>query len=351
MAEEGGDAEDKTLDPSPRRLEKAREEGDVPLAREVVQTAGLAGAAMALSSLGPSLGHVMIEEAQGLFARAHELPLDEAVGTLLRISVPLALGVAGAAALASTAATLLQTRFLVSAKGLMPQFSRINPLAALKRIFGWQGLIELGKQVGKLAALGLVMWWVAGDLNEIAGRQFTAGPAELAAGMTEMLARLISATLAVFAGVAGIDLLVTQIRYWRRHRMTREEMKQEMKDSDGDPHIKAKRMGIMRSRARRRAMQQVPKATVVVTNPTHYSVALAYDAEVDAAPRVVAKGVDALALQIRKVAAEHDVPILENPPLARALYRLDEDAPIPAEHFQAVAELIALVWRLYGKRT
>ncbi|MFC4166249.1 EscU/YscU/HrcU family type III secretion system export apparatus switch protein [Teichococcus aestuarii] len=348
MAEEQGDADDKQLDASQRRLDRAREQGDVPLAREAVQLASLAGGALALGLLGPALGRSLIEETRAIFAGAHMLRADAAAASLLRAALPLMLAVAAMAALGAVAGTLLQTRLLVSAQAMAPKLSKISPLAGAKRLFGPHGLQELARALLKLGATGLALWWVAADALPALRGVLAEPPEAMTALLAELLGRLVMAALAALAVLAAADFLWVRLRFARRMRMSLQEMKEEMKESDGDPHLRAKRRARMLGRRRRRVQEAVPKATVVVTNPTHYAVALAYDRAADAAPRVVARGVDAAAARIRRIAEAHGVPLVANPPLARALYRLEEEAPIPPEHFQAVAELIALVWRMRG---
>ena len=157
---------------------------------------------------------------------------------------------------------------------------------------------------------------------------------------------VILVVLPAQAAIAAVDFLWVSLRHARGLRMSRHDIIEEQKETEGDPRVKARLRQIRMARARRRMLAAVPKATVVITNPTHYAVALVYDRAKHAAPRVVAKGVDTLAARIREVAAENRVPLVANPPLARALYRVEVDADIPAEHFQAVAEIIAYVWRL-----
>ena len=163
--------------------------------------------------------------------------------------------------------------------------------------------------------------------------------------------RLLLFASAALAVVAGADVVWVRWQHLRQLRMSREDLRQETRESEGDPHVKGRLRRLRESRARRRMLAEVPKAAVVVTNPTHYAVALAYEQGQAAAPRIVAKGVDAMAARIREAAAEHGVPLVPNPPLARALWRLEVDTEIPAEHWQAVAEIIAYVWRLRGRVT
>ncbi|TCZ53678.1 EscU/YscU/HrcU family type III secretion system export apparatus switch protein [Roseicella aquatilis] len=348
MAESGGDAEDRTEAPSPHRLEKAREDGDVPLSREAVQLAALGAGTLAASVLGPGAATGLAGVAQAVLGRAHELTPAEALGDLLRAGAPLALGVAAAAGLGAVAATLVQSGLLVSAKALIPKFSKLNPLSGAKRLFGMASLEEFGRTLLKLAAVGGALWWSCGDPAPLLAA-LAEGPAELGATLSALLLRVLASGLGGLAVVAALDIAWVRLRRMKRLRMSREELKQEHKESEGDPHIKAKRRQIMRGRSRRRTLAAVPGATVVVTNPTHFAVALAYERGKDAAPRVVAKGADLLAARIRAEAEKHGVPILSNPPLARALFLVEEDTAIPAEHFQAVAEIIAFVWRLKGR--
>jgi flagellar biosynthetic protein FlhB len=356
MAEQGegsgGDAEDRTEDPSPRRLEKAREEGQVPLSREVVQLASLGAGTLAAAILGPGAARGIMAETTALLARAPVAaePMEASAG-LLMAALPVALGVAGAAAVAALAATLLQTGFLVSAKGLIPNLGKLNPLAGAKRLFGRHTLEELVRTLLKLGACVCAVWWgVWGDAQDATLAALSETPSEFADSLWHLLRGLLLGGAAGLAAVAGLDLLWVRLAHMRRLRMSREDLRQEMKESEGDPHFKAKRRHVMRQRSRRRALAEVPKATVVVTNPTHYAVALAYERGRDAAPRVVAKGADLMAKRIRETAEAHGVPLVPNPPLARALYLVDEEAQIPAEHFAAVAEVIAFVWRLKTHR-
>jgi flagellar biosynthetic protein FlhB len=345
MAEEGQEAEDRTEAATPQRIEKARREGDVALSREAVQLASLGAGALGLAVLGPSAGRGIADAAAVVLAAAHELDPMGALVELMLAVAPLALGVGTAAALGAVVATLLQTGFLLRAEGLAPDPSRISPLAGLRRLFGAQAAMELLRTLLKLGAVGAAIWWGAGDLAGLAGAA-SQDTGALAGEIAARLGRLLSATLAAMAGIAVLDLAWTRISHARRLRMSREDIRQETRESEGDPHFKARRQQIMRTRGRRRMMAAVPTATVVVTNPTHYAVALSYERGKDAAPRLVAKGTDALAARIRALAEEHGVPIVPNPPLARALWRLEPDTEIPEEHFKAVAEVIAFVLRL-----
>ncbi|MCK8782771.1 EscU/YscU/HrcU family type III secretion system export apparatus switch protein [Roseomonas sp. NAR14] len=342
---EGGEAEDRTESPTARRLEQAREEGQVPLSREAVSCAVLLAASLAALISLPTAGQSLLRELRGVLERSHELDWRsgavEALFLLLRITLP----VLGAAALGAVASTLLQTGMLVSARGLKPDFGRLNPLAGLKRLLGPDHLVEFGRTLLKLAMVAGAVWQALGSPGVLQS-VLHQSPGGLLGALGEEARRLLLAVLGAFLVLAGIDVFWVRLRLLRRLRMSREDLRQEMRDSEGDPHIKARLKRLRLSRARRRMLAAVPKATVVVTNPTHYAVALLYEQGRAAAPKVVAKGVDAMAARIRAVAEEHGVPLVANPPLARALYRLEPDTEIPAEHYQAVADIIAYVWRL-----
>jgi len=341
------EAEDRTEAPTPRRLERAREEGQVPLSREAVSFATLLGGTLAAALALPPLGLEWLRAARILLATAAAQEAWPATLALLRASLLLLLLVLAATCLAAALATMVQTGWLLHGKALVPNLSRLNPLAALKRLLGPERLAELVRTLAKLGILGLALW-LAVDLTSLQAALHRP-PGALLAEAGRGALRLLLACLAAFALVAGLDLFWVRWRHLRRLRMSREEIREELRESEGDPQVKGRLRRLRESRARQRMLASVPKAAVVITNPTHYAVALSYDQGQAAAPKLVAKGVDAMAARIRAVAEEHRVPIVANPPLARALYRLEPDTEIPPEHWQAVAEIIAYVWRLQGR--
>ena len=250
------------------------------------------------------------------------------------------------ALVAGGAAVLLQTNFLLNLGALQPKISRVNPVAGAKRLFGSNGIIEIVKSLAKLGLLAVAIWIaVGGDWVKLVQLPRDA-PYLLPFAIAHPVFHLFVACLCVQAVIAMADLIWVRFRHARDLRMTKQSIRDELKDTEGNPHVKARIRRIRIMRARKRMMAKVPTATVVITNPTHYAVALAYDRTANPAPRIVAKGVDSLAARIREVAKSNGVPVLANPPLARALYRLDIDTEIPAEHYKAVAEIIAYVWRL-----
>lgn len=344
----GDDATDRTEAATPRRLEKAREDGQVALSREAVGFLGLLLGVLAAATALPPMGADMLRALRGVMARSHALGWAEVLPELGQVALLAILPIAACTALGAVAATMAQTRGLVSAKAMMPTLSKLSPLAGAKRLFGPAGLLELLRTVLKLAVVGAALWWVAGSSAPLrASVHLPAGA--LLEQVAALSLSLVTAALAALAAIAVMDLLVVRIQHMNKLRMSRQDLKEEYRETEGDPAIKARIKALRQQTARTRMMSQVPKAAVVITNPTHYAVALAYDQDGGGAPRVVAKGADAMAARIRETAEDAGVPLVANPPLARALYKLELEAEIPAEHYQAVAEIIAFVWRARGR--
>jgi flagellar biosynthesis protein FlhB len=300
---------------------------------------------------GPAAVHDVVFRLSVLLSRAHEL--DEITALRLAASAWLhgATPFASAALLAGSAAVLLQTRFLLSARSLRVDLSRVSPRAGLRRLLGADNLLEAGKSLLKVAVLGAALWRIVqADLPGLLRLPFV-NPSELLTSAVPPVLHILLAVLVAQAAIAAMDFFWVVLRHSQSLRMSRHDIVEEQKETEGDPRIKARLRQIRVFRARKRMLAAVPKATVVITNPTHYAVALAYDRAKHAAPRVVAKGVDTLAARIREVAVENRVPVVSNPPLARALYRVEVDTEIPAAHYQAVAEIIAYVWRLGRPRS
>jgi flagellar biosynthesis protein FlhB len=346
---EGDDSSgDKTEAATQRHLDQAREEGQVPVSREVVTFASLGAVILVLAYQSEPLMRHLLPTLLVFLSRAGEgqmlgsgqirLASSGLVGALVPVLC--------AALFAGAAAVLLQTNFLLNLGALEPKFSRVSPVAGMKRLFGLNGIVEIVKSLSKLGFLAATMWIaIKGDWAGLMRLpwQDTHG---LLSAVGRPVFHLFIATICVQGVVAAADLMWVRFRHTRDMRMSKQSIRDEMKDTDGNPHIKARIRRIRVMRARRRMMAKVPTATVVITNPTHYAVALAYDRANNPAPRIVAKGSDSLAARIREVAEANGVPVVANPPLARALYPLDLDTEIPAEHYKAVAEIIAYVWRL-----
>ncbi len=340
--------EDRTEPASPRRLEKAREEGRIPVSRELAGAAGLTGAALAMHYVGGDAARDLGLRLSVFLTHLDQPALAGADGinlagmAMLRGVAPFML----AAMVAGALGVLGQTGFLLRPSALTPDPSRLDPRAGLRRLFGAETAVEALKSVIRLGAMSGAVWSVLHGLLPGLGAAAFKDPRALLPAAAEACASVLLAVLGVQAVLALLDIAWVRYRFARDMRMSRQELLDEQREADGDPRIKARIRQIRLQRARRRMLAAVPKATVVITNPTHYAVALAYDRAKSAAPRVVAKGVDSMAARIRETAEAHRIPLVANPPLARVLHLVELDAEIPAQHFQAVAEIIAYVWRL-----
>jgi flagellar biosynthetic protein FlhB len=351
MADEN-EGEDKTEDPTPHRLQKAHERGDVAKSQEVSVFLGLGALTLTLL-LMPAFGVAtrFALDLKGMLGNLHLVPsggagaMEAARHGLLAALQMLALPV-GAVVVAGLTAGLIQHRPVFSTESLMPKFNRISPMAGFKRIFGAQGVVNFVKGLLKVAIVGTLATWLLWREHDRFEGLVGQEPASLVGFSQTLALKLLGGILALHAILTIGDVVWTRFSWMKRQRMTREEVKREMKEQDGNPEIKAKLRQMRQQRLKKRMMAAVPTATVVVTNPTHFAVALRYEPGM-AAPICVAKGVDELALRIRSVAREHDVMVIENPPLARALHASVEiDAEIPVEHYKAVAEVIGFVLRL-----
>lgn len=355
MAEES-DLE-KTESPSPRKIEKAREEGQVPQSRELSAFMVLMAGGGAVWVLGDSFAQTLAGVVRTGLQFDHQLATDSGVliNKMLQQTADVIIGMAPMLLIvmaAALAGPIFMHGWMFNSKALAPKFSHINPLSGLKRMVSVDSLSELIKSVAKVSLLGaiagLVMWKGLDGL-------FALGLDTVQDGSRAMGHMLIQAFLLISAGMLAVVLLDVPYQLWRYYtqlKMTREEVRQEVKESEGDPHIKARIRSMQREVARRRMMSEIPTADVVVTNPTHYAVALKYSEGVMRAPRVVAKGADLLAARIREEARNHQIPILEAPPLARALYRHTElEQEIPVALYTAVAEVLAYVYQLKRYQT
>jgi flagellar biosynthetic protein FlhB len=248
------------------------------------------------------------------------------------------------------AANLVQHRPLLSLEPLTPKLSKISPIEGGKRLFSRDALVNFAKGLIKLTVVGGIVFAVLWPERDKLETMVTLDPALLLPMFQEMGLKVFGAVLAVVTIIAIADYVYQRQRWWNRLKMTVQEVRDEYKQMEGDPKIKGRIRSIRNERSRRRMMANVPKATVVITNPTHFAVALKYDRSMQA-PECVAKGADDVAFRIRELAKQHDVPIIENPPLARALFAsVDVDETIPTEHFKAVAQVIGFVMKMQDKR-
>jgi flagellar biosynthetic protein FlhB len=249
-------------------------------------------------------------------------------------------------AIAAIAGNMIQHRLVWSGESLKPKFSKISPAAGATRIFGKQAAANFGKGLFKVIALGAVMTAILWPERLRLESFMHFDPAMLLGATTNLTVHLLGAVVAMLAVVAIADFFFQYRQWYERQKMSLQEMKEEFKQSEGDPHVKNRIRQLRHARMKKRMMAAVPRASVIITNPTHYAVALSYERGMPA-PLCVAKGVDLVALKIREIAGEHDIPIVENVPLARALYATVEiDDEIPVEHYHAVAEIIGYVMGL-----
>jgi len=345
------DTDDKTEDPTQKRLDDALAKGDVAKSQEVNTWFIIAGGTLILSAFSGSIGGGILMPLRNLIANAGQLRVDGAA--LLALGNTLGYAVLGAIGvpllmlmLAAIAGNMIQHRLVWSSESLTPKFSKISPGAGLKRIFGKQAVANFAKGLFKLIALGAVMMAVLWPERHRLESFLMFEPTAILGVTTNLTLQLMGAVVAMLAAVAIADYFFQYRQWYQRQKMSLQEIKDEFKQSEGDPHIKAKIRQLRQQRMKKRMMSAVPSASVIITNPTHYSVALSYERGMTA-PICVAKGVDNLAFKIREIARAHDIPIVENVPLARALYATVEiDQEIPAEHYHAVAEVIGYVMRL-----
>jgi flagellar biosynthetic protein FlhB len=350
------DSSQQTEEPTQRRLDEAQAHGDIVKSQEVSTFVVLAGGTLAIAIFGPSATEGFVRTFRTFLEQPDQIAVDSGAiiglmrGTLVHLAMIFGPVFAFLVATA-LAAHLLQHRPVFAPDRLMPDLSKISPLAGLKRLFGMDGLTNLVKGIIKIVVVGSVVWATLWPMRGQLGAALDESPIQLVGDMTHLLMRILIAALSVLAVVALLDYLLQRFRFLQRNRMSKQDVKEEFRQTEGDPTVKARIRKIRNEKARRRMMAAVPEATVVITNPTHFAVALKYETGKMAAPICVAKGVDALALRIRAVAEEHKVPVVENPPLARALYATIEiDEAVPPEQYKAVAQVIGYVMKLTGSR-
>ncbi|HEX2215083.1 MAG TPA: flagellar biosynthesis protein FlhB [Xanthobacteraceae bacterium] len=350
MADERDDAE-RTEDPTQKRLDDALERGDVAKSQEVNTWFVLGAGLLALFAFGGAAMNGLRNTLAGVLGNAHAFAVDsrgllafaERLGTevLAALAIPLLLF-----ALAGAAGNLIQHRLVWTAKSMQPKLERISPIAGAKRLFSKQALVNFAKGLAKLGLIGALMLWLLWPDRERVDGLVEADVTAIMPLVQALALKLLATVVAALAIVAALDYAYQYHVWFNRQKMSLREIKEEFKQTEGDPHIKAKIRQLRHSRMRKRMMAAVPTASVVITNPTHYAVALKYEPGMNA-PVCLAKGVDALALKIREIATEHAVPVVENPPLARALHATVEiDQEISLEHYKAVAEVIGYILRL-----
>lgn len=351
MSDEAPEQSSKTEDPSEKKLRDAHEKGDVVKSQEVNNWFILSGSALVFAMMAGPTSASLVESLKVLLGNAEKFEVGSQAlaafwGSLSSSILMVAILPSIVIAAFGIAANLIQHRPLLSLDPLKPKFSKINPIEGAKRLFSTEALVNFAKGLIKLAVVSAVLWFVLAPKIDSLEMMIQLEPAMIAAEFMDLSLNIFGAVLAVVTIVAIADYVYQRTRWWNRLKMTVQETRDEYKQQEGDPKVKGRIRQVRMERSRKRMMAAVPQATVVITNPTHFAVALKYDRDM-AAPQCVAKGADAIAFRIRELAKEHDVPIVENPPLARALYAsMDIDDTIPAEHFKAVAEVIGFVMRL-----
>jgi flagellar biosynthetic protein FlhB len=348
-SETGGE---RTEEPSQRRLQEARERGQIPRSRELTNFATMIAGSVAIAATGGSLaGRLSQMIRRGLVIDENSLrgtdSMLSALGSACLSALIAVLPVFGALIALALLASVALGGWNFSARALAPDFSRLSPLAGLKRLFGLHGLSELGKALLKcLVVGGVCAWivsWIFGDVLAL-GRMAPGAAIGRGAGLLSRAFVWLCASLAL---VAIVDVPLQLFQFKRTLRMTRQELRDEAKETDGRPETKQRIRQMQQTLARRRMMHKVPTADVVIVNPTHFAVALKYDPKKMRAPRVLAKGVDLVAQNIRRIAEENRVPVFESPKLARALYRsTDLNKEIPGGLYMAVAQVLSYIFRV-----
>jgi flagellar biosynthetic protein FlhB len=345
----------KTEQPTSKRLQTAREQGQVPHSRELNHWFIIGGGCLILLAFMPGVAAKLLDILRAFIEKPDQVASDAASlshifsepieRAALAIFVPLLILLVGA-----FCGPILQTGFLLSAEPLVPHFSKISPLAGIKRLFSSRTLVEFLKNLAKLTVVGSVVYLLLAPVLPDVEHFITQSPGATLEEFRHLLLRLAFGIFVTLTFIMMADVIYQRMAFTARMRMTKQEVKDENKENEGSPEIKQRIRQLRMQRARKRMMAAVPTADVVVTNPTHFAVALKYDAEKMGAPLVLAKGQDLIALKIREIATAHDVAIVENKPLARALYATVEiDQEVPPEHYKAVAEVISYVFRLRKK--
>ena len=347
---EDADDDSKTFDPSEKKLGDALEKGDVPVSREVALLGAMAATLMVCTltlrdgaaRLAETLAHLFEDPARWRLNSGADA--GDLAGVLLGAAASFVGPIFAIFLVAGLAVSFAQNAPSVVLDRIAPKLSKISPGTGLSRLVGKDGLVAFGKSLFKLVIMGLVVTVVLQAERDTVADTLFVSPALVPDRILALVVKLLSGVTAALLLVAAADYAWTRMKWRKRMMMTRQEVKDEHKQNEGDPHVKAKRRSLALDRRRRRMMADVPRATLVIANPTHFAIALRYRREEGGAPVVVAKGQDLLALKIREIAAHHGIAVVENKPLARSMYDLVEVGEmIPAEFYKAVAEVIHYV--------
>lgn len=357
MADGSSDDDDssKTEEPTPKKLDESRKKGQVALSREVNNWVMLFAGTLVVLAIGPAAMSKMKIVMSSYIEKAHVMPLAPGgLGYVLGQSFYEVLSILTLPLLvlmfAAFIGPFMQIGPLFAPDVIKPDVSKVSVFKGVKRLFSMRSIMEFVKGLLKIGIIGvigvLILMPFYGQIDHMIGQPVLASMEEL----KHLVLLLMSGILLVLMVVAVADLFYQRYEHIKKMRMTKQELKDEYKQTEGDPHVRAKLRALRQEKARGRMMQAVPEADVIITNPTHFSIALKYDPEKMDAPVVIAKGIDELAMRIREVAKEHDIPLFENKPLARVLFdQVDIDSMIPEQHFEAVAKVISYVFQLKGK--
>lgn len=346
------DESQKTEEPTPKRLEEAHKKGEVAKSQEIKHWFMILGGTLVIMIFGSSTAIKLVGVLQPFLESSDQLldgtgqlsvALTQLMGRVLAImAIPLVLLV-----FMALAGNMIQHMPVAAGDRIKPKFNRISPLGGFKRLFSAQNTFEFLKSLLKIVIVGSVVLMLVWPERDRLGQMMTMQPADILVLIRTLSIRMCIGVVSILGFIAGADFLFQRLQFMKKQRMSKQEIKDEHKQTEGDPMIKSRIRQIRIERSRRRMMATVPEADVVVVNPTHYAVALKYEAKQMRAPVVLAKGLDNIALKIREIAQEHEIPLYENPPLAQSLYKtVDLDEEIPPEHYKAVAKVISYVMGL-----
>jgi flagellar biosynthetic protein FlhB len=355
MAEETQDQSQKTEEPTQKRLEDSRQKGQVANSREVNNWIMILAGTVVVMLFAPAMMRDMRLAMLKFIEKPHAMRLDAAQAGEVLVDLFLNVGVILLTPMlilfgAALATGLVQSGLIMAPERIKPKLDKISLISGVKRLFSMRSLTEFAKGLFKISVVGFVATMLMlpefASLDQIPKLEVS----DMLGYIHGLIGRLLIGVLSIITVIAALDFLYQKFEHLKQNRMSRQEIKDEMKQTEGDPMVKQRLRQIRHDRARKRMMAAVPEASVVITNPTHFAVALKYELDEMSAPILIAKGVDHLAFRIREIAREADVPIVENPPLAQALYAgVEIDDQIPPEHYKAVAEIIGYVLRLKGK--
>lgn len=357
MADDQEDKSSKTEEPTERKLQKAREQGNVAKSKEVNNFFAILAMLVAVVLSLPFAWESILTYYGGVFTELGTMRANDSasIGHVMAFASKEFMVLLAPTFVLFVAFALfgsfIQNGFVFSVEPVKPKLTKVSLIKGFERLFSAKSLMEFLKSIIKMVVIGAALYFIfymhMEDFLLLTDKSILS----VLFTTQNVLIRMLIATLFIAAFIAVVDFMFERAQYTKENRMSRKEMKDEYKETEGDPHIKGRQKQIRMDRARARMMQELPTADVVVTNPTHYAVALRYDKAKEAAPRVIAKGVDNMALRIREIAKEKEIPLYEDPPLARRLYADAEiDEEIPLEMYEAVAKVVAFIYGLRNKK-